>query len=151
MSYFSGQYHTKMDAKGRLVLPARLRSKLPAESSEVLVLVKGMEPCISVYPIKEWEVFIQKVVGLSDFVQEHRQLQRSLLSRSMEVELDALSRFVMPKSLIDYARIAQDVVMVGVGSKMEIWSEELWNAQPLKDPEELSIVAERILSQSSPN
>jgi MraZ protein len=146
MAYLSGEYECKMDAKGRMVLPARIKSTLPdAEVTKVFVK-RGFEVCLVLYPELEWKKVYSKVAGLSEFNEEHRNFQRNFFSGSAELELDAAGRFLIPKLMLKYADIDKDAIVVGVGNRVEIWNPDKYNQYLIKDQNEFSKQAEKFLS-----
>ena len=149
MTFFTSEYESKLDAKGRLVLPARIKAQLPAtgEDSQELVIRRGFEPCLIVYPMVEFKKVFSKISGLSEFNEEYRKLQRNFLSGVVTVELDGNGRFLIPKNMLTYAQIEKDAMLVGTGSKVEIWNPSVYEKQLIQDPSELSKLAEKYLNE----
>lgn len=146
MSYFSGEYEGKVDAKGRIVLPARIKSKLPAASGNELVVTRGFEPCLVVYPMIEWKKVHAKVAGLNEFNPEYRRFQRNFFRGNTEVEFDSSGRFLLPKSMLRFASIEKEVVVVGIGNRVEIWDPERYDEFLINDPSEFSDLAQKFLA-----
>src|SRR5271154_6174761 len=126
MTFFTSEYESKLDAKGRLVLPARIKAQLPvspadAESHE-LVIRRGFEQCLILYPMVEFKKVFSKISGLNEFNEEYRKLQRNFLSAVVTVELDGNGRFLLPKNMLTYANIDKEVLLVGTGTKEEAWN-----------------------------
>ena len=115
-SYFSGEYECKLDDKGRLVLPARFKSALPEGQGEVqqIVLARGFEPCLTIYPIHEWTKIFEKVAALNEFNPEYRNFQRNFLRGNTEIDLDKSGRFLIPKTMVRYAKLERDAILVGM-------------------------------------
>jgi MraZ protein len=149
MTFFTSEYESKLDAKGRLVLPSRIKAQLPASDGDVQVLVirRGFEPCLIVYPMVEFKKVFSKISGLSEFNEEYRKLQRNFLSGVVTVELDGNGRFLIPKNMLTYAQIEKDAMLVGTGSKVEIWNPSVYEKQLIQDPSELSKLAEKYLNE----
>jgi MraZ protein len=149
MTFFTSEYESKLDAKGRLVLPARIKAQLPAtgEDSQELVIRRGFEPCLIVYPMVEFKKVFSKISCLSEFNEEYRKLQRNFLSGVVTVELDGNGRFLIPKNMLTYAQIEKDAMLVGTGSKVEIWNPSVYEKQLIQDPSELSKLAEKYLNE----
>jgi MraZ protein len=145
MSYFSSEYECKLDAKGRLILPARMKANLPAASGNNVVITRGFETCLVVYPEVEWRKVFSKVSGLNEFNEEYRNFQRNFFRGNTEVELDSNGRFVLPKSMTKYAQIDTEVIVVGMGNRIEIWNPELYDQFLIKDQKEFSKLAEKFL------
>jgi MraZ protein len=144
MTFFTSEYESKLDAKGRLVLPARIKAQLPEGDTE-LVLRKGFEPCLIVYPITEFRKVFARISGLSEFNEEYRQLQRNFFSGTATVELDGHGRILIPKNMLTYAGIEREVVLVGMGNKVEVWNPEQYQKYLIQSPEELSRLAQKHL------
>lgn len=150
MAIFTGEYDCKMDAKGRLLLPSRIKAKLPECSRHEIVLSQGFEPCLVIYTIEEYKIVYDKVSSLSQFNLEHRKLQRNFFRGSIEVELDNMGRFLVPKRMAQYAQLRKDVLIVGTGSRLEIWNPDVYEeSYTLHDPEEYSALAEKYLDNQN--
>ncbi len=147
MTFFTSEFESKLDAKGRLVLPARIKSQLPEGDSQELVIRRGFEPCLIVYPMVEFKKVFSKISGLSEFNEEYRKLQRNFLSGVVTVELDANGRFLIPRNMLTYAQLEKDVLLVGTGSKVEIWNRSVYEKHLIQDPGELSKLAEKYLNE----
>ena len=143
--FFSREYECKLDAKGRLVLPAKVKSALPQQSGNNIVVTRGFEPCLVVYPKSEWDKVFEKVAGLNEFNIEYRRFQRNFLRGNTEVELDKIGRFGIPKSLIKHAELEKEAIVVGLGNRIEIWNPEVYDEFLIKDEEEFAQMAEQFL------
>ena len=97
MTFFTSEFESKLDTKGRLVLPARIKAQLPSGEGDELVIRRGFELCLIIYPMVEFKKVFSKISGLSEFNEEYRKLQRNFFSGTATVELDANGRFVIPK------------------------------------------------------
>ena len=142
MSFFAGEYECKVDAKGRMVLPSRLKALLPVEALNTIVINRGFEPCLTIYPMNEWKVIFEKVTSLNEFNASYRKFQRSFLRGCTEVVLDGNARLLLPKSMLRYARIEKELIVVGVGNRMEIWNPKVYDEYLMDDQIELSDMAE---------
>jgi MraZ protein len=147
MTFFTSQYECKLDAKGRLVLPSRIKSQLPEGDGQELVIRKGFEQCLIIYPMVEFKKVFSKISGLNEFNEEYRKLQRNFLSGVVTVELDGNGRFVIPKNLLTYAQIDKDVMLVGTGNKVEAWNPSIYEKYIIQDQSELSKLAQKHLEQ----
>jgi MraZ protein len=146
MTFFTSQFESKLDAKGRLVLPSRIKSQLP-DGEQELVIRKGFEPCLILYPMVEFKKVFSKISGLNEFNEESRTLQRNFLSGVVTVELDGNGRFLLPKNMLTYAQIDKDAMLVGIGNKVEIWNPSVYEKHLINDPSELSKLAQKHLEQ----
>jgi MraZ protein len=146
MTFFTSEYESKLDPKGRLVLPARIKSQLP-EGDQELVIRRGFEPCLIIYPMVEFKKVFSKISGLSEFNEEYRKLQRNFFSGTATVELDNNGRFVVPKNMLAYAQLDKDIILVGMGNKVEVWNPTLYEKHLISDQGELSKLAQKHLEQ----
>ncbi len=122
---FLGEYEHNIDQKGRVAIPARLRDAF----SKGLVLSRGFEKCIVVYPLAEWNKVAEKLAALPMTQSKVRRINRSTFSSAFQQELDGQGRVLVPPQLREYAGINGDVVVVGVNNYLEIWSKENWAAE----------------------
>ena len=146
MTFFTSQYESKLDAKGRITLPARIKSQLP-EGDQEIVVRRGFEQCLILYPMVEFKKVFSKISGLSEFNEEYRKLQRNFLSGVVTLELDGTGRFLLPRNMLTYAQIDTDALLVGLGSKVEIWNPAIYEKHQINDPSELSKLAEKHLNE----
>ena len=145
MTFFTSEYESKLDAKGRLVLPARIKAQLPEGGGHELVIRKGFEHCLILYPMVEFKKVFSKISGLSEFNEEYRKLQRNFFSGTVTVELDGNGRVLIPKNMLTYAGIDKDLILVGMGNKVEIWNPSSYEKHQINDPGELSQLAQKHL------
>lgn len=117
-----GKYQNTMDSKRRLPLPARLRDGL----GKIVVLTRGLEGCVFAYPQTQWLEFAEKVNKLPMSQASARSVARLFFGSAMEVELDALGRVLIPEYLKAHAGLKREVVIVGTGSRLELWDSEKW-------------------------
>lgn len=146
MSFFTSEYECKLDAKGRLVLPARIKANLPESSPNELVLRRGFEPCLVLYPMLEYKKIFSRIASLNEFNEEYRALQRNFFRGNAEVELDNTGRFLIPKNMLSYAGLDKEVIVVGMGNRVEIWNPQKYEDFLISDPSEFSKLAEKFLS-----
>ncbi|MEQ9591200.1 MAG: division/cell wall cluster transcriptional repressor MraZ [Cyclobacteriaceae bacterium] len=147
MTFFTSEYESKLDSKGRLVLPARIKSQLPESSGNELVIRRGFEPCLILYPMVEFKKVFSKISGLSEFNEEYRKLQRNFFSGTATVELDGNGRFLIPRNMLAYCHIDKEATLVGMGNKVEIWNPTQYEKHMISDPGELSKLAQKYLDE----
>ena len=123
---FRGGSTINLDAKGRMALPTRYRATLMERCEGRMVITVHDDGCLLVYPLPEWEEIERKVMRLPNRSRKTRQLQRMLLGRASEVELDGNGRILIPPRLREFASLDKRVVLAGVGNKFEVWNEEHW-------------------------
>ncbi len=130
---FLGTYEYTIDAKGRLFLPAKLREGELTKGGN-FVVTRGLENCLYIY---DTETFHGPVLKRLENLQvknqqDGRAFKRLLLAGAQEVSLDEMGRVIVPKTLIDYADLKKDVVLLGVGERIELWSAARWTAYSKK-------------------
>ncbi|MEP7142623.1 MAG: division/cell wall cluster transcriptional repressor MraZ [Ferruginibacter sp.] len=118
---FLGEYEVTMDAKGRFLLPAGFKKQLAEEGAGQFVINRGIETCLSLYPIQSWEPIFSQVSKLNEFDPKVRQFRRYFLNGATHLELDSAGRLLIPKALMEYAGLEKDVVLVSAINKIEIW------------------------------
>ena len=119
---FKGEYSHSIDAKGRLILPAKFREIL----GEQFVVTKGFDGCLIVFAQDGWEKFEEKLQALPMDKPEARMLGRFFIAGAIDAEVDKQGRILLPASLLHHAKIEKDAVIAGVGNRAEIWSKEEW-------------------------
>ncbi len=147
MSFFTGEFGCKMDAKGRLTLPAKVKSKLPEVSGNQLVLSQGLEPCLVLYPLVEYRKIYSRLASMNEFNEEFRRLQRNFFRRISEVELDGAGRFLIPKHMIKYAKLEKEIILVGLGNRLELWDSTVYEEYIINDNAEFSKLAQKHLTE----
>jgi len=121
MTGFLGEFESTLDTKGRFLLPAGLKKQLPEGENTRFVINRGFEKCLTLYPMQSWEPIFTQVSMLNEFDPKVRQFRRYFLNGATNVELDSAGRLLLPKTLIDYAGLGKDVVLVSAVDKIEIW------------------------------
>lgn len=119
---FIGEYQHSLDSKNRIIVPAKLREGL----GNKFVITKGLDGCLYAYPLEEWKILEDKLKTLSLTNKDARTFVRFFFSGACEVELDKQFRGLIPQNLKEYAKIEKDIVSIGVLSRVEIWSKEMW-------------------------
>ena len=117
---FLGEYEATVDAKGRFLIPGGIKKQLP-EGENSLVLSRGFEKCLNLYPLKTWEGIVEKLNKLNDFDAKVRQFKLLFLGGATEVELDSAGRMLLPPSLKEHAGLTKDIVLVCSLDKIAIW------------------------------
>lgn len=132
---FMGEYNHTIDTKGRLIIPAKFRDGL----GEEFVVTKGLDGCLFVYSKKEWSAFEEKLKALPLTNKEARKFTRFFLAGAASCEVDKQGRILLPAVLREFAGLEKDVVLVGVGGRIEIWQKEKWLAgNEYEDMEEIA-------------
>ena len=120
---FIGEYRHNLDAKGRLILPAKFRSCL----GERCIASRGLDHCLFVFPLEEWQGMEEKMRNLPLTKKDARAFSRFFFSGATECELDGQGRILLPPSLREYAQIKKEVAIIGVSSRIEIWAADRWD------------------------
>jgi MraZ protein len=115
---FIGEYNHSLDSKNRLIMPAKFREKL----GEAFVMTKGLDNCLFVYSIDEWKVVEEKLKALPMTNKDARAFVRFFFAGASECEIDKQGRTLIPVNLKEYANIDKEVVIIGVSTRIEIWS-----------------------------
>ena len=121
---FIGEYEHSVDAKGRVIMPAKLREDI----GEKFIVTKGLDGCLFAYSHTEWTNFEEKLKTLPLTNKNARDFVRFFLSGAIECELDKQGRFLIASNLREYANMEKDVAIIGVGTRLEIWDREKWKA-----------------------
>jgi len=146
MLYFSGEYECSIDSKGRMLLPSKVKARLPENYSHTIVITKSpSDPCLLLYSLPEWGKVAQKITSLNEFDENTAFIQRNFLRFSNEVELDALGRFLIPKKLLEFSGITKTAIMVGLGNRLELWEPQRYEQSLVKDQKELSALMQAYL------
>jgi len=114
---FMGEFSHAVDAKGRIIMPARFREEL----GDCFVLTVGIDGCLTAYPTEAWKSFIEKLMALPSSNKSVRQLQRFFMSNANECEFDKQGRVLLPAKLRNAAKIDKEVTFIGMKDKIEIW------------------------------
>ena len=120
---FMGEYNHTIDAKGRLIIPARFRELL----GEEFILTKGLDGCLSIYPMDAWEAFETKLRALPLTNKNARTFTRFFVAGATNCELDKQGRILVPQTLREFAGLEKEVVLTGNLDRIEIWSKEKWS------------------------
>ena len=119
---FIGEYEHSVDAKGRVIMPVKLREDI----GEKFIVTKGLDGCLFAYSISEWTNFEEKLKTLPLTNKNARDFVRFFLSGAVECEIDKQGRFLIPGNLRTYATLEKEIIIIGVGTRIEIWSREEW-------------------------
>ncbi len=123
----TGKYSHSLDAKNRLIIPAKLKEQL----GDTLTILRGSDKCLTVYSAEEWENYARKISELP--TTKVKALTRYLYSNSVEVQPDAQGRVMLPADMLKFAEITKNIITVGCGKYAEIWSEDVWNEKALDE------------------
>ena len=119
---FIGEYEHTVDVKGRVIMPAKLREDI----GDKFIITKGLDGCLFAYSQSEWANFEEKLKSLPLAQKNARNFVRFFLSGAVECEIDKQGRFLIPSNLREHASLDKEIVIIGVGTRLEIWNRELW-------------------------
>jgi MraZ protein len=131
-----------MDPKGRIVLPARLKARLPDAAEHRIVILLGFEKCLTIYTMAAWEKKLESFAQVSEYDEKAQRFIRKYTYGMTEETLDGQGRFSLNKNLIQYAGLQGDVVVVGVANRIEIWSADEYQKTLGPTTDRLSLQAE---------
>jgi MraZ protein len=137
---FHGEYIHTVDEKNRLTLPARFRPALAAG----VVLTRGLEGNIDVYPRESWDASMARIAELDSLTREARAMKRFVFAGAAVVEPDRQGRVLIPAHLAAHARLDKEVVLAGVSDHLEIWDKSTWETQLSEIEGSAGDVAERL-------
>ncbi len=122
MSGFWGNYKTRLDAKGRINIPAKVRKNLRPEDQDTFILIRGTEKYISLHPLSRWEETMDRIRQQVKNAQDMKIVIRRLMYQASEQTIDRQGRLNIPAELIEYAELDGEVYIIGNASRLEIWS-----------------------------
>ncbi|MBF0331448.1 MAG: division/cell wall cluster transcriptional repressor MraZ [Candidatus Omnitrophica bacterium] len=143
---FYGEYTHNLDAKGRLILPARFREVADQNSISRFFVTRGLEACMFMFPESEWRQYEQKLRDIPFTKQDGRTFNRMFFAGAVDVVPDKQGRFVIPQYLKDFAGIKEKSVIIGVSNRIEIWDHERWQEYFTKSSKLFEQTAENLLS-----
>ena len=140
MPMFMGEYHHTIDDKGRLIIPSKFRSEL----GESFVITRGLENCLFVYSLVEWNKIVDRLKKLPFTKKDARNFTRFFLSGATVTELDKQGRANISSTLIDFANLEKECIVIGVNDRLEIWSKDGWENFFNANSDQLSDIAENL-------
>ncbi len=140
-----GEYKHNLDPKKRLAIPARFRKEI----GEKVVVTRGLDQCLFVYPLAEWEKEAERLSSLPIGASDKRNFARLSFSGATDVEIDALGRILIPDYLKNFAGLKEKVIIVGVYRRLEIWDEENWKIYKERMEKQTDVLAEKLGEQGA--
>ena len=141
-----GTYECKLDAKGRLMIPAALKKQLAPSLKDGFVLKRSVfQPCLELYPMAEWTLMMLKINKLNRFVKKNNNFIRRFTAGVKMVEVDELGRLLIPKDLIVFSTISKDIVLSSAVNIVEIWDKELYEKSISGDDVDFADLAEDVM------
>lgn len=137
---FIGEYHHNIDEKNRLIIPSKFREELMDE----VIITRGLENCLFIYPKENWDKITNKLNALPFTKKDARSFNRFFLSGATSASFDRQGRINISSVLTDYAHLEKECVIIGVGDRLEVWSLEKWNEFFTANEENMSDIAENL-------
>ncbi len=135
-----GEFTHNLDPKKRLAVPSKFRKEL----GEGAVLTRGLDACLFVFPLKQWNELAEKLGGLPMGQENARSFARLMLSGASEVEFDGLGRILIPDYLKKYAGLEKSVVVAGLFNRLELWDAKRWDAYKANLEKNSDAIAEKL-------
>ena len=124
---FRGANKLTLDVKGRMVMPTRYRERLQELCGGKLVVTVDKDQCLLIYPLPDWEEIERKLMRLPTLNPQARRLQRLMVGHATDLELDGHGRVLLPPKLREFGLLTRDAMLIGQGSRFELWDEARWN------------------------
>ena len=137
---FIGEYHHNIDDKSRLIIPSKYRSEL----GEQFIITRGLDKCIFIYSMNEWNNIINKLKSLSFTKKDARNFMRFFLSGATVCEFDKQGRINITSPLVHYANLKHECVIIGVNERLEIWDKDSFDNFMETNEEEFSVISEHL-------
>lgn len=139
---FMGEFHHNLDEKNRLIIPSKFREEL----GKKFVVTRGLEECLFVYSLDEWNKIVEKLRSLPFTNKDARTFMRMFLSGATECELDPNGRILLPSNLISYCSLTKEAIILGVSERLEIWAEDKYEEFFNSNIDKFSDVAEGLFT-----
>lgn len=145
MAGFKGQAEYSVDTKGRVTIPAKMRSALRPEAKQSFTVTRGFEQCIFLYPLDTWGEMEEEIAELSRYNREARDFVRIIMMWADEVALDAQGRIKLPTPLREFAEVSDTGLIIGAFDHVEIWDPDVFDQHMNEQPAEYETLAERVM------
>jgi len=142
---FYGEYEHSLDNKGRLIIPSKFRAAIKENYIEKFFITRGLDTCLFMFPEEEWKSQEAKFRAIPFTKKDGRRFNRLFFSGAIDFMPDKQGRLLIPRYLKEYAKIKRDIVIVGVSSRIEIWSKEIWQDFYTSSKESFEDIAEKLL------
>ncbi len=143
---FRGQFTYSMDSKGRIAIPAKLRKHISADANETFVMTRGLSNCIDLYPLDEWQKIEESLLNLNSFQPDDARFIRMFVQFAAEDVMDGQSRIMIPSTLINYAKIEKEVLILGALKKIEVWNPQVYEEYLLQSPQTYEEIAAKVMA-----
>ena len=143
---FRGQFTYSIDSKGRIAIPAKLRKHISADANETFVMTRGLSNCIDLYPLDEWQKIEESLLNLNSFQPDDARFIRMFVQFAAEDVMDGQSRIMIPSTLITYAKIEKEVLILGSLKKIEVWNPKVYEEYLLQSPQTYEEIAAKVMA-----
>ena len=137
---FIGEYQHNLDEKGRMAVPAKFRADL----KQGAVVTRGLDNCLFVYTIKEWQKLVEKLGSMPMTQAKSRAFNRFILGSAMDLELDSQGRILLPDYLRQFASLKKEAVIAGLYNRLEIWDKAQWEKYKQQTEKDSVAIAENL-------
>lgn len=137
---FIGEYSHTIDEKNRLAIPIKFRPELAGGA----VVTKGLDGCLFLYTLVEWQKWVEKINTMPVTQKTARAFSRMMLGGAMDVEVDKQGRIILPKYLVEYANLNHNVIVTGLFNRLEIWDQKVWEEYKASTEKESEALAEQL-------
>ena len=151
MTGFIGEYHCKLDTKGRMLIPSDVKKQLAPNNQDQFVISRGVDECLSMYTMSEWAVVVGKLRDLNRFKVKDRKFARMFQKGATKVPVDSSSRILLPKSLLGWAGIQKEIVIVANVDLWEVWDKSKYDALMSENWDGFDDLAADVMGGSSEN
>lgn len=140
----TGEYSHSLDSKGRIIIPSKMRNEI----GDNIIITRGLDGCLFGYSNENWQNIIKELNTLSFTKKDARNFIRFFTSGAITLEFDKQGRINIPSYLLDYASLKEDVIIIGVINRIEIWSKDKWESFMKENVESLSDISENLFDSS---
>jgi len=149
LSGFIGEYHCKLDTKGRMLIPSDVRKQLTPNDQEQFVISRGVDDCLSMYTSSEWMAVMSKLRKLNRFKSKDRKFARMFQKGATKINVDNNGRLLLPKGLLGWAGIKKELVIVANVDLWKIWDRKTYESMMKDDWDEFDQLAHEVMGESS--
>lgn len=143
---FKGQFTYSIDNKGRISVPAKLRKHISPEANDTFVMTRGLSSCIDLYPMDEWLKIEERLLQLNSFSESEARFLRMISQYASEDKMDSQARILIPQNLLEYAKIENEVLILGALRKIEVWNPKVFENYLNSSPESYEEIAAKVMA-----
>lgn len=147
---FLGSYKYSVDSKGRVSIPSKFRKYVNQDANDTFIMTRGIVQCIDIYPQDSWkEDVLVRINQLDDFDPEESAFKRLISELAAEEKLDSQSRLLIPKNLLEFAKIEREVIVLGQTKKIELWNPEIYEAYKKENSKPFAELAKQVMQKKA--